>query len=418
MFKFWSIKVSGYKCNHAMLPWRFYLHVDSPGNDCDRVVPAQSFDYYALHPAAVAVNTLGFVKHAVTLPLVTNAFINHGAHGIWIKDPPCIEPFEFMHTRAPERRKYMESYTVPDAAYFGIAKFCDWFVVTGQVVRLKDTRTPRVIFVGAFQVGALAFFIDHVLPLLNEPFTLVFTGADDTFPRGSGDTRSVTIRSMQPKIQYLMDHALFSHGFIENLDTVHPKLSPLPVGVLVHEAGEQATLRSILTQAQRMSLPRPNDRPHAVLVCHRNRDHPQFVLRHSITDRLSRGLWSDVAPSTMFHEVSHDDFISALTSHRFCVCVHGGGIDPSPKAWEAILCGCIPIVAHSALDAAYSQLPVVFVDDWSDDALTPTKLAEWQARLEPWFTDPDLRAEVLRKLSMAFWWDRIAAASPPDPGQI
>ena len=33
-------------------------------------------------------------------------------------------------------------------------------------------------------------------------------------------------------------------------------------------------------------------------------------------------------------------------------------IDPSPKAWEALLVGTIPVLEHSALDDAYSQLPV------------------------------------------------------------
>ena len=33
-------------------------------------------------------------------------------------------------------------------------------------------------------------------------------------------------------------------------------------------------------------------------------------------------------------------------------------LDPSPKAWEAIIAGTIPIIEHSTLDDAYSQLPV------------------------------------------------------------
>ena len=32
--------------------------------------------------------------------------------------------------------------------------------------------------------------------------------------------------------------------------------------------------------------------------------------------------------------------------------------DPSPKAWEALLVGTIPVIEHSTLDDAYSQLPV------------------------------------------------------------
>ncbi len=47
-------------------------------------------------------------------------------------------------------------------------------------------------------------------------------------------------------------------------------------------------------------------------------------------------------------------------------CVHGSGIEPSPKAWEAVLIGCIPIIQHSTLDDAYEKLPVVFIHEWKD----------------------------------------------------
>lgn len=51
---------------------------------------------------------------------------------------------------------------------------------------------------------------------------------------------------------------------------------------------------------------------------------------------------------------------------HFIACIHGGGIDPSPKAWEALMVGTIPIIQHSTLDDAYSRLPVMFVHDWSE----------------------------------------------------
>ncbi len=58
--------------------------------------------------------------------------------------------------------------------------------------------------------------------------------------------------------------------------------------------------------------------------------------------------------------------IFCRSRYPFIACVHGSGIEPSPKAWEAVLLGCIPIVQHSTLDDAYSQLPVVFVTEWKE----------------------------------------------------
>lgn len=33
-----------------------------------------------------------------------------------------------------------------------------------------------------------------------------------------------------------------------------------------------------------------------------------------------------------------------MQSHAFVLCAEGGGVDPSPKAWQAILHGAIPII--------------------------------------------------------------------------
>jgi hypothetical protein len=41
-------------------------------------------------------------------------------------------------------------------------------------------------------------------------------------------------------------------------------------------------------------------------------------------------------------------------------------MDPSPKAWEAIMVGSIPIIARSTLDDAYQHLPVAFVESWEE----------------------------------------------------
>ena len=55
-----------------------------------------------------------------------------------------------------------------------------------------------------------------------------------------------------------------------------------------------------------------------------------------------------------------------VVTYPFIACVHGAGIDPSPKAWEALLVGTIPIIQHSTLDNAYERLPVMFVNEWSE----------------------------------------------------
>ena len=107
--------------------------------------------------------------------------------------------------------------------------------------------------------------------------------------------------------------------------------------------------------------------------------------------------------------VSRKEYLALVASVPFVACVHGGGLDPSPKAWEALLVGTIPIIGinilqyaplplslypptyhkstrssplhiitlpqsipphrfpeRSTVDDAYRHLPVAIVDHWSD----------------------------------------------------
>jgi len=43
----------------------------------------------------------------------------------------------------------------------------------------------------------------------------------------------------------------------------------------------------------------------------------------------------------------------------------GCGLD-CHRTWEALILGCIPIIAHSDLDTLFDELPVLFVNNWSD----------------------------------------------------
>jgi hypothetical protein len=97
--------------------------------------------------------------------------------------------------------------------------------------------------------------------------------------------------------------------------------------------------------------------------------------------------------------IPQSDYIALAHNASFVLCVKGGGLDPSPKAWEAIMLGTIPIVHRSTLDDAYSLLPVVFVREWRQ-LFGPVeqvreRLRALRTQLTPYYSDPTLRAQVL-----------------------
>lgn len=59
------------------------------------------------------------------------------------------------------------------------------------------------------------------------------------------------------------------------------------------------------------------------------------------------------------------------------------------------------------LDEAYSQLPLIFVDKWTSDTLSKEKLDKWFEEKKKYYEDEILRKEVLKKLTLDYWWDKI-----------
>lgn len=58
-------------------------------------------------------------------------------------------------------------------------------------------------------------------------------------------------------------------------------------------------------------------------------------------------------------------YVRRLSQHRFVLCPRGGGID-THRMWEALYLGTIPVVEkHPALDS-FRDLPILFVDNFSD----------------------------------------------------
>ncbi len=322
-------------------------------------------------------------------------------------DPPAhyAEPPELMSTRLFPKGAGATGYVLG-----GIAARCDWVLLSDSVAPHVDLRgadqtdSPRHVFLSMRSPFlALRAFCQDVLPRLETGFVLVSGSEDVTLPRQTDQRWRAFDAEERAMIAAVTDDIRLRHWFVENLDTAfHPKVSPLPLG-LVGAAG--------------FAPPPPGPvPPHALrdpraLCCHRLRPGRQWAIRHHVSG-LVRTAWQ----ACSVHQddgLSLDDYRQALRHHAFAICVEGGGLDPSPKAWEALLAGCIPIVRRSACTAAYQDLPVAYVEDWTPECLDRDRLQGWATELSPFIDEPALRADVLEKLTMRYWWGKIEAQARP-----
>lgn len=291
----------------------------------------------------------------------------------------------------------------------GIAARCDWVVLSDwkpphcALRQVRKTDAPEHIFLSmrqAFRV--LPWFVEEVLPRLTRPFILISGSEDLTLPRQTDQRWRPFDAAETAAIATILDHPLVRHWVAENLDqTAHPKLAPLPVGMVF---SDEPKIRDRIDVPTVTPL---KDRSLTVLSAHRERPGPQWEPRRVVT-ALAGGAWSDFCVH-LEDEVTEAEFLAHTQRHAFILCVEGGGLDPAPKAWQALLQGTIPIVRRSPLEHAYRHLPIAWVDDWTPDAVSPERLHAWRQALGWAFDTPQGRAQTLHRLGLAYWWSYIQA---------
>ena len=306
-----------------------------------------------------------------------------------------------MSTRLFPKNRGADAYVVN-----GIARRCDWVVLSDRqppqasLVRQVETEAPRHVFVSLREpFQALAFFIERVLPMIRGPFVLVSGSEDASLPRQLDQRWRPFDPAERGRIRSLLEDPRLLHWFAENLDEAHPRMSPLPLGLVFPES-------PAVPHVAVPAIPPTASRPARVLCAHRVREGAQWDVRREVS-ALCAGLGPTCTVVT--EELPEEEFVSLLHRHAFVACVSGGGLDPSPKAWQAILHGAIPIILSTPLDSAYGQLPVVLVPRWEAQAFDPDRLARWQRRCAEHHDVPAMRRETLRRLGVDYWWDQVAA---------
>ncbi len=314
--------------------------------------------------------------------------------------------FQPLSTRLFPKFKGADAY-----ALTGIAARCDWVVLSDRnEPRVADRvqtgiRSVQTVFVSMrAHEYALAHFFDVVLPQLTSPFVLVTGSEDITLPRQIDQRWPSLDPAMQAKLTGLLDNPLLVHWFCENLDEKrHPKLSPLPLGMVFPQAVTDVRIDAPEWKSTGRKYPR-------ILCAHRVRDGGQWEPRRRVTE-LAKSHWRSFV--TILEEpVDENEFEALVRDHAFVLCVEGGGLDPSPKAWQTLLNGSIPVIRHTAVSGAYTDFPVVQVNEWAPEALSADKLDGW---FDAFYRNGYLarqRAAIIEKLGIEYWWSRIQACLP------
>jgi len=314
---------------------------------------------------------------------------------------------ECLSTRLFPKNQGASAYQIT-----GIASRCDWVVLSDtkkpQVTLHKNiaTGSPRHIFLSLRDPFiAIRHFVERVLPTILEPFILISGSEDVTVPQQIDKRWRSYNAEEQGLIAHLLNHPLLSVWFAENLqDGSHHKFRPFPLGmVFINNQSHEITVPEVMPL---------HARPLRILCAHRVRPGPQWKMRRQVT-KLAQTDWAKWC-TVLEEEVNEERFLELMEQHSFVLCVDGGGIDPSPKAWQATLHGAIPIIRETPLQKAYEKLPVVMLPAWQSQHITGDFLRQWVVTTGVKQLQTGGRKITLERLGIDYWWDQISSCVPND----
>jgi hypothetical protein len=269
------------------------------------------------------------------------------------------------------------------------------------------TILPKTIFVN-LKHGNLNIFIDNILPHISfdHKFILILGDSDITFPNQIDQRFPLKYGRYSLSIyNKLMDDHRIVHIFCANLDIPrNEKISPLPVGF------DFSSFQPNSYDNFNLDI---NSKELKMFHCDRVRQGIQWEDRR-IIKRICSNEWSAFSVSCE-RELDINDFNMYLNETCFMLCPHGGGLEPNPKIFHALLVGSIPIVKKFVnCEFLYQDLPIVFIDDWKSEYVTAEKLKIWRESFKDYFYNQDKRKQVLYKLTTDYWKKYIQKQSNAD----
>ena len=206
---------------------------------------------------------------------------------------------------------------------------------------------------------------------------------------------------------YHITEKVFSYGpscqlwLAQNKDFQHPNLQSIPIGLenmilRTHDAAKGGQFSSevngamekamLISRYAGMSVPKGG-------LAYMNFNVNTFPQeRKQVWDTFKKENWVNTTQN-----LSLQKFYFDLASHKFVISPRGNGVD-CHRTWEALYLRTVPIVKRSTHMNEFSDLPIYYVDDWSE--ISYTKLNEYYEKVERSHFD-------LSKLRISAWREYI-----------
>jgi FkbM family methyltransferase len=179
------------------------------------------------------------------------------------------------------------------------------------------------------------------------------------------------------------------HWFAQNVNRVDSRIESLPIGL--ENDKWQKKVNKI--QIMELLLAKPRKFKNFVYMNHNIGTNPiKRIPPYRILEGKS---WITTERGTNGYKF--ENYLNNVYSHPFVICPEGHGID-TVRTWECLYMGTIPIEKRNINNQFYTDLPILFVDDWSE--LNLTMLQDEYERI----THTNWN---LKKLEFSYWKNKI-----------
>ena len=248
---------------------------------------------------------------------------------------------------------------------------------------VRNIRKGDIIYIDNFHIQN---FFSHTHPRLNAPYILISHGGWPSVP-GNACAR------------YLDSPKLIA-WFGKNIDRLHPKLHPLPIGIPTPASGcgNINTVHSIMKNAKDLS-DRRTDKLIYINLTWGSNPKERLLCINTLKDKPFTYISGIYRYATKIQPFAQ--YLKELSEFRFVASPNGLGVD-CHRTWEAMLVGTIPIITRSFLTETilFDDLPVLIIDDWSQ--ITKEFLDENFKKIMS-------RSYNLDKLQAQYWFNKIRA---------
>ena len=209
--------------------------------------------------------------------------------------------------------------------------------------------------------------------------------------------------------RHWLKHPKLLHIYTWNIPFKHDKMTCLPICLNFNRQHD------VIKKWLQENAGRPNHPSKLLCINSCLSTNPERV----VLNNKAQDMWSGFCdilpyrkPSKSYYIPSHIEgkiLINVTNSkcyddwkdYKFILSPPGAGLD-CHRTWEAILCGVIPIVKSSTIDALFDQLPVVIVENW--DVITQQFLEKCYQEIHKKRCDNEYNLE---KLNLEYWTHNI-----------